>query len=131
VASTDLIELAEAVERHTATDGSYDTVVPGLTLYRSSAPSDHDAVVYVPCLCIIAQGAKEVIVGGQAYRYDPAQSLLVSVDLPAATRVVEASPGRPCLAVRVELDPTVVGELLADGATTHHTLPVDGGVCAQ
>jgi AraC-like DNA-binding protein len=32
--------------------------------------------------------------------------------------VVEASPGRPCLAVRVELDPTVVGELLADGATT-------------
>jgi AraC-like DNA-binding protein len=117
VAIDDLTGLAAAVERHTAADGLYDTAVPGLTLFRSSAPSDHDEVVYVPCLCVIAQGAKEVVVGGQAYRYDPAQSLLVSVDLPAATRVVEASPGQPCLAVRLGLDSAGVGELLADGVT--------------
>jgi AraC-type transcriptional regulator N-terminus len=117
VAIDDLTGLAAAVERHTAADGLYDTAVPGLTLFRSSAPSDHDEVVYVPCLCVIAQGAKEVVVGGQAYRYDPAQSLLVSVDLPAATRVVEASPGQPCLAVRIGLDSAGVGELLADGVT--------------
>ena len=36
-------------------------------------------------------------------------------DLPVAARVVEASPGRPYLAVRIALDPAVVGELLADG----------------
>jgi AraC-like DNA-binding protein len=128
VASTDQTELAAAVERHTAVDGSFDTAVPGLTLYRSSAPSDHDAVVYVPCLCVIAKGAKEVVVGGQAYRYDPAQSLLVSIDLPAATRVVEASPGRPCLAVRVEFDSAVVGELLADGATAPPPGPSARGI---
>src|SRR4051812_7137758 len=81
VASTDLTELAAAVERHTAADGLYATAVSELTLFRSSAPSDHDAIVYVPCLCVVTQGAKEVVVGGQAYRYDPAQSLLVSVDL--------------------------------------------------
>jgi AraC-like DNA-binding protein len=40
---------------------------------------------------------------------------LVSVDLPVAARVVEASPGRPYLAVRIALDTAVVGELLADG----------------
>lgn len=115
--STDLTELAAAIERHTAADGLHDTAVPGLVLYRSSAPSDHDAVVYVPSLCVVAQGAKEVVVGGLAYSYDPAQSLLVSIDLPAATRVVAASPGRPCLAARIEIDLAVVGELLADGAT--------------
>jgi len=115
--SNELKEIAAAVDRHTGEDGSFDTAVPGLMLYRASAASDHDAVVYVPCLCVIMQGAKEVVVGGQAYRYDPAQSLLVSVDLPAVTRVVEASAGRPCLAVRVDLDSAVVGELLADGAT--------------
>src|SRR4051812_7027285 len=101
VTPTSLTELAAAVERHSAADGLYETAVPGLTLFRSSAPSDHDAVVYVPCLCVVAQGAKEVVVGEEAYRYDPAQSLLVSVDLPAATRVVDASPRRPCLAVRI------------------------------
>src|SRR5205807_3010736 len=53
----------------------------------------------------------------ETYRYDPAQSLLVSVELPVAARVVEASPGCPCLAVRIALDPAMVGELLADGTT--------------
>lgn len=117
MATDELARLASAVERQTAADGAYDTAVPGLTLYRSSAPSDHDAVVYEPSLVIVAQGSKEVLLAGETYRYDPAQSLLVSVELPVAARVVEASPGRPCLAVRISLDPAVVGELLADGMT--------------
>jgi AraC-like DNA-binding protein len=70
--------------------------------------------VYEPSLCIVAQGAKEVLLAGEAYRYDPAHSLLVSVDLPVSARVIEASTARPCLMVRISLDPAVVGELLAD-----------------
>jgi AraC-like DNA-binding protein len=102
--------------------------VPGLTLYRSSAPSDHNAVVYVPALCIVVQGAKEVVVGGEAYRYDPARSLLVSVDLPAYTRVVEATPDRPCLAIRISLDLAVVGEFLADGMAASLPGPATRGL---
>ena len=108
--------LAAVVERHTGADGDYETAVPGLWLYRSSAPSEEHAVVYVPSLCVVAQGAKEVVVGGQVYRYDPAQSLLVSVDMPAVTHVADATPDCPCLAVRIPIDPAVVGELLADGS---------------
>lgn len=115
MATTDLRTLAATVERHTLTDGDHETAVPGLWLYRSSAPSEHKDVVYVPSLCIVAQGAKEVVVGGEVYRYDPAQSLLVSVDLPASTRVAEATADCPCLALRVPIDPAVVGELLAEG----------------
>ncbi|HEY1378887.1 MAG TPA: AraC family transcriptional regulator [Gemmataceae bacterium] len=107
--------LASAVERHTGEDGDYETAVPGLWLYRSSTPSEEHAVVYVPSLCVVMQGAKGVVVGGEAYRYDPAQSLLVSVDMPALTHVADATAARPCLAVRIPIDPAVVGELLADG----------------
>ena len=126
--STKLQELAAAVQRHADADGSYETEIPRLTLYRSSQPTDHDAVVYVPSLCVVVQGAKEVVVGGRKYRYDPAQSLLVSVDLPAATRVVEASAGMPCLAVRVEIDPASVGEFLADGAAIPSLGPPSRGI---
>jgi hypothetical protein len=45
VATNELAKLAAAVERQTTADGVYDTAVPGLRLYRSSAPSDHDVVV--------------------------------------------------------------------------------------
>lgn len=115
MATSELTRLASAAERHTAVDGVHDGAVTRLTLFRSSAPSHHDAVVYSPCLCIVVQGTKEVIVGDEAYRYDPARSLLVSVDLPASTRVVKASPKHPCLAIGISLDLAVVGELLADG----------------
>jgi AraC-like DNA-binding protein len=117
VATNELAALASAVERQAAVKGGYETAVPALRLSRFSAPSDLVALVYEPSLCVVAQGAKEVLLADETYRLDPAQSLLVSVDLPVAARVVEASPGRPYLAVRIALDPAVVGELLADGMT--------------
>ena len=95
MATNGVTTLAAAVERHTRVDGDHETAVPGLWLYRSSTPSEEHAVVYVPSLCVVAQGAKEVVVGGEAYRYDPAQSLLVSVDMPALTHVANATADRP------------------------------------
>src|SRR5207302_2869887 len=91
VATKDVMTLASAVERHTGADGDHETAVPGLWLYRSSTPSEEHAVVYVPSLCVVTQGAKEVVVGDETYRYDPAQSLLVSVDMPALTHVADAT----------------------------------------
>jgi AraC-like DNA-binding protein len=117
VASDELEKLASAIERHTADDGGFETAVPTLRLSRFSAPSELTALVYEPLLCLVAHGAKEVLLADEAYRLDPAQSLLVSVDLPVSARVVEASPRHPYLAVRIALDTAVVGELLADGLT--------------
>ena len=117
MATNELARLAAGVARHAAADGAHETATPDLTLYRTSAPTDLAAVVYVPSLCIVAQGAKEVVLAGETYRYDPAQCLLVSVDLPVSARVVEASAARPCLMLRVTLDTAAVGEFLADGLT--------------
>jgi AraC-like DNA-binding protein len=128
LATTDVMAVAEAVERHARSDGDHETAVPGLWLYRSSTPSEEHQVVYVPSLCVVAQGAKEVLVGGEVYRYDPAQSLLVSVDMPASTRVAGATADRPCLAIRVPIDPAVVGEFLADGSAAPPPGPPARGV---
>jgi AraC-like DNA-binding protein len=117
VAIHELGKLAAAIERQAAVDGAHETAVPTLRLSRFSTPSDLAALVYEPSLCVVAQGAKQVLLADETYRLDPAQFLLVSVDLPVAAQVVEASPGRPYLAVRLSLDTAVVGELLADGMT--------------
>ena len=82
--SQQLAKLASAIDRLTGVDGIHDTAVESLKLYRSSNPTTLNAVVYEPSFCLVAQGAKEVILAGENYRYDPAQSLLVSVDLPAS-----------------------------------------------
>jgi AraC-like DNA-binding protein len=112
-----LTKLAAAIQRQAIADGAFETAVPALKVSRVSAPTDLTALVYEPLMCFVAQGAKEVLLADEAYRLDPAQSLLVSVDLPVAARVVEATSTRPYLAARIALDPAVVGELLADGVT--------------
>lgn len=114
MATDELLRLVAAIERHTPPDGVCATAVPGLLLAQQPNPTDPIALVVDPSLCIVAQGAKEVFLAGEVYRYDPAHSLLVSIDLPISARVVEASPARPCLAVRISLDLSLVGELLAD-----------------
>lgn len=117
MATSELARLASAIERQTGADGAYEPAVPALKLSRLSAPSDLVAVVYEPCLCVVAQGAKEVLLADETYRLDPAQSLLVSVDLPVDARVVEATPDRAYLGLRIALDPAGVGELLAESMT--------------
>lgn len=114
MATNELGRLVAAIERHTPPDGICYTAVPGLLLARQPRPTDPITLVVDPSLCIVAQGAKEVVLAGEVYRYDPAHSLLVSVDLPISARVIEATPARPCLAVRLSLDPSVIGDLLAD-----------------
>jgi AraC-like DNA-binding protein len=128
VARDEVAKLASAIARQTDADSAYDTAVPAVRLSRFSAPSDLVALVYEPSLCVVAQGAKEVLLAEETYRLDPAQSLLVSVDLPVAARVVEASPGRPYLAVRISFDPAVIGELLADRMTASSLGPPARGL---
>ncbi|MDB5309734.1 MAG: Transcriptional regulator, AraC family [Gemmataceae bacterium] len=114
MAGTSVTEMADLIERVTGRDGMYPTAVDELTLFRASAPSEPISILYEPSLCIVAQGSKQVILADEVYRYDPAQFLLVSVDLPASGQVVGASPQAPYLGLRVVLDPAVVGELVAD-----------------
>lgn len=113
---SDLARLAASIERRTRTDGVHPTAVPELTLFRGSTLSEPTAVVYEPSLCVVAQGCKQVLLAGEWYQYDPAQFLLVSVDLPAFGRVTAASQSAPYLGLRVTFDPRVVGELVAEGA---------------
>jgi len=111
-------QLAAAIDRQVRTDGLHATAVPELTLIRFSAPSEPVPVVYEPSLCLIAQGSKRVELAGEAFQYDPAHFLLVSVDLPVCGRVTEATPAAPYLGVKLTLDAGMVGELVADGAGT-------------
>lgn len=109
-------ELVAAIERHARTEGPHSTPIPALDLFRRTAPTDWAPALYEPALFFVARGAKELEIGGAVHRYDPMHYLLVSVDLPLTCRVSQASKEVPYLALRLRIDPLVVGELLAAGA---------------
>ena len=65
MAKYELSRLAAAITRQAPADGAYETAVPTLKLSRFSAPSDLTALVYEPSLCVVAQGAKEVLLADE------------------------------------------------------------------
>jgi hypothetical protein len=59
-------------------------------------------------------GSKEVLLGENRYRYDPSHYLLATIELPSVRRVLEASKEQPYLSLRLELAPTLVGEVMVE-----------------
>ena len=123
--------LASMVERHSKADQSVTTVIAELQLSRFTKPTELTPLIYDPCLCIVVQGAKEVVLAGESYRLDPAHFLLVSVDLPVDARVVAAEANDPYIGIRISIDPAVVGELLADGANISSSGPTERGLAVS
>ena len=106
-------ELAERLARAIRADGTVEPL-NGLRLRRVSAPTELGHGVSSPSFCVIAQGSKEILLGDNRYRYNPAQYLIATAALPIASRVIEASPERPYLGLVLTLDPTLVGSVLVE-----------------
>lgn len=106
-------ELAALIDKYSGADGIHTTAVDGLSCIRLSAPNMKLPAVYQPSICVIAEGTKQVLLEDEIYRYASSQFLAVSVDLPLLGQVVEASAQRPYLCVQIEIDPRLIGELIA------------------
>ena len=114
-------ELVERIGRTMRQDGSAQPL-PGLHLYRHSLPLEQVYSLVEPSVCVVAQGSKEFLLGESRYRYDPFHYLLVTVDLPYVGQVLEASKELPFLSLRLDLAPTLVGEILVEAG---HVSPQD------
>jgi AraC-like DNA-binding protein len=80
------------------------SVMPGLHLMRFGWTSLPLVAVQFPCMALVLQGTKSVEFGGTHLEYGEGQYLLASVDLPAASRIVNASKTHPLLAIAVQID---------------------------
>jgi AraC-like DNA-binding protein len=108
----DTAKLARCIAAYAPHDGTFDLSIPGLHVSRFSR-INRECVhgLRLPCLSIIARGAKTVIVGQEVFEYDPSRMLVYSVALPVAAQVTQASYSEPYLALRLDLDPHKIAEL--------------------
>lgn len=106
-----LTEIAAIIAGHVSEDGFHETPIERVTLVRSSTVTMPMPNVYRPQLCLVAQGHKEVTLGDHVFRYAPGRYGIVTYDLPAIGRVVEATPDKPYLCLYLDFDPVMLGEL--------------------
>ena len=103
--------LGEQIARHMDADGIVDTLIPRLTLVRWSQPGEPVHMLQRPALCIIAQGAKQVMMGDAVIAYGPASYLVASLDLPITGTVTQADGDSPYLCFCLYLDPVMLSDI--------------------
>ena len=122
------IELIELVREFTHADGTHATPIAGLQLLRLSAPGAPLPALYEPGLVLVVQGRKVATLGTQRLVYDPLHCLVVGVTMLPVAQVVEASPQRPYLCLRLQVDAREIGALVleSEGARAPAGAPLSG-----
>ncbi len=106
--------LAESVAQGIGNENQIDTQIPGLRLSRWATPTEPTSYTLNSSICLIAQGAKRVVLGEETYVYDATRFLISSVDLPVVANIVKATPEKPDLGLILELDLKEISQLIVD-----------------
>jgi AraC-like DNA-binding protein len=109
----DVVRLARLISAYAPHDGSFELRIPGVhAIRRSRTNTELVHALAQPALCIVAQGAKRLMLGQEVYEYDESRMIAFSVDLPVTAQITRASFSQPFLALRLDLDPHKVAELV-------------------
>ena len=109
-----LAALGKSIARWTEKGNQLMTAIPGLSLFRRDAPTQPTTSMYEPSICLIAQGAKRVLLGDDTYVFDAHHFLITSVDLPTVVQIIQASREKPYLSLRLKLDQREISQLMVD-----------------
>lgn len=103
----------ELLDKLSALEGYTPSKLKGVTFMRASQAFPRSPVIYDPSIVIVGQGRKIGHLGGEVFTYDAYNYLVLSVPLPFECET-QATPEKPLLALKVAVEPTMLGELLLE-----------------
>jgi AraC-like DNA-binding protein len=107
------VELTRRILAHARVQGDNPTQIPGLSLYRRSAPTACTSATYEPSLVVFLQGQKRINLGTTTYLCGESNFLLTSVDLPVVSQVINATPDAPILGLFLRLDMSLIRQIMS------------------
>ncbi len=99
-------------------DEDFQTGISGFSLHRRvNKQSIH--CIYDLGLGVILQGEKQVLIGNDIFSYGRGQTMLTTIDLPAVSRVTQASYSEPFLGMMLKLDIGLITEIVGNMENIH------------
>lgn len=120
-----LSEINGIIARSTDRDGLTPTAVDHLFFARQSSPSLPMHTAQWPCFALVTQGAKRLTLGEEVYHYGVGDCLVVTLDLPVISCIVQATPERPKLSLGMAIDGARLQEVLSRVSLPSEALPGD------
>lgn len=106
--------ILERALRYAETTGTHPTPLSTLWVIRRDGKTEAVPGTYSPSVCLVLQGEKVAWAGDRMYRYDSANYLVSGVDLPATAQITSATPSRPFICLKLELQPSIVYDILQE-----------------
>lgn len=100
------------IEAQGGGQGLFPTPIDGVNIIRSFQEMMPMRQIYRPSLCVVIQGAKQILFGEDRLDYGAMECLVVSVELPASGRIVEASRDVPFVGLTIDLDVATMRDVL-------------------
>ena len=94
--------------------GDYQTEIEGVTLYCRQQTQKVENCFYKPSIILVLQGSKRTQVGSEIFEYSKGDIMVLGVDLPASSTIIEASIERPYISVGIEIDSSVLVNLVQE-----------------
>ncbi|MGB0370180.1 MAG: AraC family transcriptional regulator N-terminal domain-containing protein [Opitutales bacterium] len=94
------------------------THLPGVHIHRASYSFERTPMCYRQGIYIIGNGTKQVHLGGQVYRYDSLNYLVLTVPLPAECDGI-GTPENPLLGMMVDIDLGTLNEVITEMEAEH------------
>lgn len=111
--SSSLLASASAyIESQGGGQGLFPTPIESFNIVRSTQAMMPMRALYRPSLCVVLQGAKEIRFGDSHLEYNAMECLVVSVEVPAKGRIVEASPTRPYIGLTLDFNVATIRDVL-------------------
>lgn len=107
-------KIKEKIERVMRMNSNPETIIPRLLIRKRESQNKPTDYIHNSSICLIVQGKKRVMSGGNVYDYDRDNFLITSIDLPVTAQITEASPQNPYLGLMYQLDFNKINQLLLD-----------------
>ena len=111
----DLLSIASRYAAiHAGSGGVAATPVAGLTIIQETAPTALQFAINRPLVTLVLQGSKRVTIGNSTFDLGAGESLLITADVPTVSQITRATPATPYYSLVIDLDPSVIADLLVD-----------------
>jgi AraC-like DNA-binding protein len=106
--------LLDILLRNAPESRSFTTEIKGFRIARRDTPHIMERCIIKPVVIVTVHGKKRSVIGKVPYDYEAGKTVVLGMDIPADSCVLEASPKKPYLSMILELDAGLITQILSE-----------------
>ena len=106
--------LVDFLLKYAPESGTFPTKIQGFRISRRDKPNSIERCIVKPVVIVAIQGKKRLVIGKAQYEYKAGQTMVLGMDVPVDSYVLEASTQKPYVSMLLDLDAALITQIAAE-----------------